>query len=116
MRFFFSLSDGNIERNDYPSTRIVYSVIDKNAFIQIDWFACGYNGTLATLDINLNEDNTGKQWIFNNDIIKKFNDLCHNNESLQKRLDESIKLIPKENSFVTSYVFDISSSFERFLF
>ena len=28
------------------------------------WFACGYNGTLATLDINLNENNTGKQYGF----------------------------------------------------
>jgi hypothetical protein len=82
--------------------------MEKKAFIRVEWSAVGYTGNLATLEINLNHNNTHIRWVFNHDHIRKFESLCGDNEPLQQRLKESVNLIPTEDPFLTSYVFHIS--------
>ena len=82
--------------------------MEKKAFIRVQWSAVGYIGDLATLEINLNHNNTHIRWVFNHRNIRAFESLCGDNEPLQQRLKESVNLIPTEDPFLTSYVFHIS--------
>jgi hypothetical protein len=83
-------------------------VKEKKASIRLEWSAAGHTGELATLEINLNHNNTHIRWVFNHGNIRAFESLCGNNELLQQRLKESLNLIPIEDPFLTSYVFHIS--------
>jgi hypothetical protein len=82
--------------------------MEKKAFIPFQWSAVGYTGDLATLEINLNHNNTETRWLFNHNNIETFQSLCGDDEALQQRLKESVNLIPIEDPFLTSYVFHIS--------